>query len=120
MLLSHGRAGLDATQWRTTEDVQAWFGRNDLPNDRTKADLGAVINELRAVRGAKKVACQGFCWGGWWAVWLAAQRSAPEVNLIATAAFVHCSALTCCAPTVIVPCPQLLLVAFLACCVVAV
>ena len=69
----------------TTEDIQAWFGRNDLPNDRTKAELGSVFNELRVVHGAKKVACQGFCWGGWWAVWLAAQRSAPEVGAIATA-----------------------------------
>ncbi len=106
-----------------TEDVQAWFGRNDLPNERTKADLGAVINELRAVHGAKKVVCQGFCWGGWWAVWLAAQRSAPEVGLIATAAFVHCSALTCCAPTDIALCPHQATAPacyFLTCCLVPV
>ena len=90
----------------TTEDVQAWFGRNDLPNDRTKADLGAVFNELRAVHGVKKVACQGFCWGGWWAVWLAAQRSAPEVGLTVTAAFVECSAPTCCARIDTALCPR--------------
>lgn len=61
------------------EGVQAWFGRNGLPNDRTKAELKAVISHLREAHDIKHVGCQGFCWGGWWAVWLAGQQQAPQV-----------------------------------------